>query len=235
MQNTASALQSVTLNWQPSDADGVVGYNVYYGTESGVYPHKITLGDVGAAPISGLQEGVTYYFVVTAYDADGGESDPSNEAIYTVPLSSSSGPVLNMRTIQAAAFPLAFTITTTGAAPPSWALEASPDLRTWHTVSLGTNSSPNITVLVTTSQSQFFRLNSSTPGVALAGLHVQDNGIPNSMYITTQGDPPPEWTLETAKGDLSQWTPVTSGINVPLNVVVIVATAPSMYFRLKSQ
>jgi hypothetical protein len=71
--------------------------------------------------------------------------------------------------------------------------------------------------------------------VALAGLHVQDNGIPNSMYITTQGDPPPEWTLETAKGDLSQWTPVTSGINVPLNVVVIVATAPSMYFRLKSQ
>lgn len=228
---TARALQNVNLRWQPSAGAGVVGYSVYYGTQSGVYPQMIMLGNATTATIHGLQEGVTYYFVVKAYDIDANESAPSNEAVYTVPPASA---VLNMRPIQAPGFPLAFNLTTTGAAPPAWALEATTNFLTWNPVIVGTNSSPAVTVLISTTPWQMFRLRSSTPGVALAGLHVPAHGVPNAMYITTQGDPPPQWTLETSR-DAWHWTPVTSGSNVPLNVVVFIAKPPWMFFRLKSR
>ena len=75
--------QSVHLNWQGSSSPAVVGYNVYYGTESGVYSGMVSVTDT-AADI-GLTGGLTYYFVVTAYDSSGSESEPSNEASYVVP------------------------------------------------------------------------------------------------------------------------------------------------------
>jgi regulation of enolase protein 1 (concanavalin A-like superfamily) len=84
---SVQAIQSVTLGWEPSPSTNAVGYFRYFGTTSGIYINKADVGSVTNATISGLVEGWTYFFVVTAYDAAGRESVPSNEVSYTVPTS----------------------------------------------------------------------------------------------------------------------------------------------------
>jgi len=67
----------VILSWSASSGD-VTGYKIYYGTNPDDYTNNIDVGDVTQYQISGLQEGITYYFVARAYN-DSGESDSSNE------------------------------------------------------------------------------------------------------------------------------------------------------------
>jgi len=84
--NGALASQSVELTWSPSPNTDVVAYKVYYGTESRNYSGSITFSDVSDVILPGLAGGVTYYFAVSAVNANAEESDLSNEADYTVPL-----------------------------------------------------------------------------------------------------------------------------------------------------
>ncbi|HET7624075.1 MAG TPA: fibronectin type III domain-containing protein, partial [Verrucomicrobiae bacterium] len=84
---SAFASQSVTLQWSPSTDSSVTGYNIYYGVASRNYTNKVTVGNVTNATVTGLQEGVTYYFAATAFNAIGLESDFSEEVSYTVPVS----------------------------------------------------------------------------------------------------------------------------------------------------
>jgi hypothetical protein len=75
-----------------------VGYKVYYGVASRTYTNIVDVGDVTNTTISGLVEGTTYYFAVTAYNILGMESDYSAEVSYTVPVSTGTGnqpPTLN--------------------------------------------------------------------------------------------------------------------------------------------
>jgi len=71
----------------PSPDTEVVGYYSKYGPTSGNYTNKVDVGNVTNATLYGLVEGATYFFVVTAYNDWGLESDPSNEVSYTVPSS----------------------------------------------------------------------------------------------------------------------------------------------------
>ncbi|MDA8098689.1 MAG: fibronectin type III domain-containing protein [Nitrospiraceae bacterium] len=70
-----------TLSWAAptTDVDGsplnnLSGYKVYYGTAQGVYA-SVDVGNVSSYQVGGLVKGQTYYFTVTAYDANGYESD----------------------------------------------------------------------------------------------------------------------------------------------------------------
>ncbi|MGA2244412.1 MAG: fibronectin type III domain-containing protein [Verrucomicrobiota bacterium] len=81
----ALASQSVELTWTPSASPTIVAYQVFYGTESGVYPNSITFGDVSDVIVPGLADGVTYYIAVSAIDADNFESTYSPEVVYTTP------------------------------------------------------------------------------------------------------------------------------------------------------
>jgi hypothetical protein len=81
---SVAVAQGVSLGWNPSTSTNVAGYAVHYGTESGVYTTRIDAGTNTSASISGLSGGMTYYFVVSAYDAQAVESNPSNEAMFTV-------------------------------------------------------------------------------------------------------------------------------------------------------
>ena len=83
------AAQSVELTWNDSPSPNVVSYKVYFGTQSRVYPNSITYGVVSDVTIPTLAAGVTYYFSVTATDANGSESPFSTETTYTVPGSGS--------------------------------------------------------------------------------------------------------------------------------------------------
>lgn len=79
------------LSWDPNTQTDLAGYKIYYGTSSGDY--NATPIDVGltstpdnphyAVADLGLSRDVRYYFVVTAYDTEGNESDYSNE-VYTL-------------------------------------------------------------------------------------------------------------------------------------------------------
>ena len=74
---------SATLSWAaPStNVDGTPitalgGYKVYYGITPGVYT-SLDVGSVSTYQVPGLTIGQMYYFTVTAYDANGNESDYS--------------------------------------------------------------------------------------------------------------------------------------------------------------
>ncbi len=80
----ATAVQGVRLGWEASPSPEVVGYNVYYGAGRGYYSKSVSGVTATELDIADLEEGLTYYFVVTAYNGSGEESGLSNEAFYTV-------------------------------------------------------------------------------------------------------------------------------------------------------
>ncbi len=68
--------ESLGLTWDTSRDPRVVGYKIHYGTESGKYTQTVKVkGRLNnKAVLEGLEEGKTYFFVVTSYDAAGKES-----------------------------------------------------------------------------------------------------------------------------------------------------------------
>jgi fibronectin type 3 domain-containing protein len=91
----AQSSHSVTLAWTASTSGGAVtGYNAYRGTTKGG-PYTVlntsAIALTGYTDTSGLLEGTTYYYVVTAV-GPGGESVASNEASAPIPVSKPSPP-----------------------------------------------------------------------------------------------------------------------------------------------
>lgn len=82
---TSAHAAQVTVAWDASTDPGVTGYRVHYGTVPGSYTSHVDMGNVNSCVVSGLLDGVTYYFAATAYDGDGNESDYSTAVNYTVP------------------------------------------------------------------------------------------------------------------------------------------------------
>ena len=78
----------VILSWD--EVEGASGYKLYYGVSSGVYGGSEDVGDDTSIILSGLTNGSTYYFVVTAYDEYGNESNYSLERM-SMPVVSSCG------------------------------------------------------------------------------------------------------------------------------------------------
>ncbi len=79
------AATTIGLAWDSAPDPNVVGYNLYYGTASRRYTRLIPTGPATGVTISGLSQGSTYYFAVTALDALGLETVPSVEVSYAVP------------------------------------------------------------------------------------------------------------------------------------------------------
>lgn len=88
--------QSVSLAWNASPTTDIASYTVRYGTVSGVYTLATNVGKQTAATVAGLQAGQTYYLAVTARDAAGTESQPSNETSYQVPVAPAVLPQLTL-------------------------------------------------------------------------------------------------------------------------------------------
>jgi hypothetical protein len=89
---SAVALGSVTLSWTPPtrNTDGsaltdLAAYKIYYGLSEGNYTNNIRINNPGIATyvVEDLAPD-TYYFVSTAINDAGIESDYSNVAIKTV-------------------------------------------------------------------------------------------------------------------------------------------------------
>jgi len=75
----------VTLAWDPPQGETPVeGYLLYYGRSCSDFSNEINVGNVTQYLISGLQEGITYYFVLKAYNS-AGQSPPICYGPWTAP------------------------------------------------------------------------------------------------------------------------------------------------------
>jgi len=72
-----AAITYLTLAWEPNLEDDIGGYNLYYGRASGSYSRLVTV--TGTTATVGVRGNRTTYFAVTAFNADGVESDLSAE------------------------------------------------------------------------------------------------------------------------------------------------------------
>jgi len=90
----AGTTGSATLSWTApttrtdgSPLTNLAGYNIYYGTTQGTYPNTIAVTNPSLTTyvVTNLQAGVTYYFVIAAYDATGLESAYTNVGSTTIP------------------------------------------------------------------------------------------------------------------------------------------------------
>ena len=78
---SVTAAGTVTLLWNASTESDLAGYKVYRGTGSGSYGAPLTTlpKTTTSYTATGLQNGTTYFFAITAYDSAGNESTFSNE------------------------------------------------------------------------------------------------------------------------------------------------------------
>jgi len=83
---TALAAPSITLEWGPSPDADVNNYRLYWGPGSGNYTNSHDLGNVTNTVFTNIIGGAHYYFVVTAMNVEGAESDPSNEVDFKIPV-----------------------------------------------------------------------------------------------------------------------------------------------------
>ena len=67
----------ITLVWDRNPEPDIAGYNVYYGIISGEYTRMETVTEPTA--MIGVKGRKTYYFAVTAFNANGVESGLSEE------------------------------------------------------------------------------------------------------------------------------------------------------------
>ena len=81
-----SAAAAAVLEWPYHTDPRAVGYRAYTGTASRDYSQVIDVGNTNQVETPALTPGLTYYFAVTVYTADGLESPFSDEVDYTVPL-----------------------------------------------------------------------------------------------------------------------------------------------------
>jgi hypothetical protein len=69
----------VNLQWDPSSEPNVVGYRMHYGSASRNYDQIMEVGNCTSCVVRGLEQGLTYYFAVTAVNSESQESGFSNE------------------------------------------------------------------------------------------------------------------------------------------------------------
>lgn len=72
----------VILAWDRNPEPDVIGYRVYFGTTTGVYPGLLDVGNATEAVLDSLAGETTYYVVVTAYNTAGLESEFSEEITF---------------------------------------------------------------------------------------------------------------------------------------------------------
>jgi Bacterial Ig domain len=77
---------TLTIGWDAETNPAVVGYVVSYGQQHGAYTVVVDAGNASVRSISGLADGVTYYFAVQAYDATGLRSSYSAEVVGSTPV-----------------------------------------------------------------------------------------------------------------------------------------------------
>ena len=113
-----------TLTWTAptTRADGspltnLAGFRIRYGTAIGSYPNVVQVpgASVTTFLVPNLTGGVTYFFVMSAYDANGIESANTSSVSKAIPISPPNPPTnVVVSQVSGVNVAVAFTVTTTG-------------------------------------------------------------------------------------------------------------------------
>jgi hypothetical protein len=162
----ASDTYNLILAWNPSSSPDVVACKLYYGTISREYTDYVTVGNVTSVTISNLVQGVTYYFAITAINADGQESDYSDEVSYSTP-----PPQAPPQSVQVQPYPQAdgsVLLSINGSPGDSYDIEATGDFINWTvigTATLDADGSADFTDVAAVNYPQrFYRVSENQPG-----------------------------------------------------------------------
>lgn len=85
---------TLTVSWAANKEPDLAGYKVYYGQASTVYSSNVDAKLALKYVFSNLTEGQKYFFVVTAYDTAGNESEYSVEVSAVVPVTDKTAPTI---------------------------------------------------------------------------------------------------------------------------------------------
>jgi hypothetical protein len=118
---SALPLEAATATWNSNPEPGVTGYVLSYGTQSGVHPTSITVGNVVSFQFF-PPAGQRYYVVVQAYNSTGTLSAKSAEVILDVPAVQNQAPTLTQPANQTTAQNTAASLTLTATDPEGSAL-----------------------------------------------------------------------------------------------------------------
>lgn len=83
---TPSSPDSVSLGWNANPESDIASYQVNYGTTAGSHPDLVQAGANTSVTVTGLVEGTTYFFVVSATNRAGQQSASSSEVSYQLPV-----------------------------------------------------------------------------------------------------------------------------------------------------
>jgi Fibronectin type III domain len=186
----------VALAWQPSSDTNVVGYNVYYGGVSHIYPNMINVGNVTNATVSGLVGGMVYYFAVTAYDGYGDESDFSAEISYLVPNPST----MQIRNAVAGQFVL----TLTGQPSHTYEIQATQDFKIWTVIGTATMGAGGSLDFVDTNAANFSQRFYRTLDVSGLPM-VQIHSAAGQFILTATGQSGHIYEIQATQ-DFKTWT-----------------------------
>jgi hypothetical protein len=243
-------MQSVDLTWDSSPSPNVAGYNVHFGSTSGVYTTTSPAGNTTALRLSGLVEGLTYYFVVTAYDVSNQESDLSEEVQYRVPgvppppapridrMTLDEGTTLSWDPIpnedvvgyvlywgtESGRYDSGLFVTDPTITIP----ELAQGVTYYFAVTAITSSEGQSDYSVETAQAI---LNESVVELSIQPMTI--DGFNNGIQVTASGQIPYTWTLE-ASANLRDWRPLITRSDPEVNVTIATASHNSLFFRLDS-
>src|SRR5262245_5551867 len=71
-----ASAENIVLTWDKNTEIDLKGYRVAFGTQSGVYTDELDIANHNWTTIGGLTGGMTYYFVVVAYNTEGYQGMP---------------------------------------------------------------------------------------------------------------------------------------------------------------
>jgi len=77
LEEPDAAVTNVTLAWNANPEGDIAGYTLYYGRVSNIYTRLVTV--TGTTATVAVRGNRTTYFAVTAFNADGVESELSAE------------------------------------------------------------------------------------------------------------------------------------------------------------
>lgn len=151
---TMAQTGKVTLAWNPSSSSEVAAYYIYYGTDTNNYNVVPVIGATNVT-ISGLTNGLTYYFAAASCDSNwnvGTQSAPITTTIGTV-VAQAAGALSALVGLPAGQFGFALS----GAANAQYLVQASTNLVNWVTLQTNIGSFQFIDSNTTQFSRRFYR------------------------------------------------------------------------------
>jgi hypothetical protein len=231
---TASQGPGLLLTWDALPDSEVAGYHLYMGTESGTYSAMTDAGNATQITLTNLTDGVTYFFVVAGYTADGHEGEFSAEMSLIEPASLDFATIVkpNGHTISKVLF-------YNGSVLIGESLSAPYNL-TWTNVAAGNYAltaqvlyDTNLTAISAVANVSVNTSRLPPPASPTLALSISVGHLPVLEALGT-----PDHTYEIqATSDFITWTPIGIGTaNIDGRFVFTdyrAASVPTRYYRLK--